>query len=649
MAKRIRHLEFYGYTDQNAYNGMCNPDLSLINEVNKEQDKVISDLSGQTIDKVDIDTFNVLSGKVDTYISAQTDINIAFDKAISANTERITALEEKDKEVISGINEVIGDVNSINSKLDELSAKTDSIDSALNEHIEEWSEFKGDVNVSLSSITDAIDTKLDKSDAEDTYAKKSDLDNYYTKNEIDDKCNEINDKLSGYATVELVKSIECLDKETADGYYASNESVNDLESKISELNEKYSEEISGINNDLQSLETKHDGDINSLKASNESLASRVSTNENDIEALKNTKADKSDLDYISGSVSSLNSEVQKKVDRTDFIDFKTTAENTINSLIENQFDESKFNTLSGTVDDLSSALNKEIEDRISGDSSIVSLINEENELIKNSISSLTDSLNAEITNRENADNAIIGNESDSYSDITVYGAKAYADHAVQNVLSNANLYTDNKISELSTYVDNQDSLLEQKITAKADKEYIDKLKNELQTDFNSKLETEKNLRENGDDDLSNALSSEIGYRISADTKIISSVTHTSNVVHAITDWDGDDRESYTDTGNGILDVLHREFHDLELHVGYISNETLEKKNMNEIAFGNYNVSNTSENPSGCTIFSIGNGVSNEERSNAIELRKNGDLYLWIEGEFMCINDLLSMLAHETYN
>ncbi len=84
-------------------------------------------------------------------------------------------------------------------------------------------------------------------------------------------------------------------------------------------------------------------------------------------------------------------------------------------------------------------------------------------------------------------------------------------------------------------------------------------------------------------------------------------------------------------------------------LGYKDNETLQRTNEHEVAFGEYNVSNTSDDPSGQTIFSVGIGTGENDRKNAIEVRKDGALYLWIEGDFMNVNNLLAQIAHETYD
>ena len=91
------------------------------------------------------------------------------------------------------------------------------------------------------------------------------------------------------------------------------------------------------------------------------------------------------------------------------------------------------------------------------------------------------------------------------------------------------------------------------------------------------------------------------------------------------------------------------FNALLRKLGYADNETLEKKHENEVAFGTYNASHTSEDASGNTIFSIGNGTSNANRSNALEVMEDGSVYMWIEGDYMNVNKLLGMLAHETYD
>lgn len=70
---------------------------------------------------------------------------------------------------------------------------------------------------------------------------------------------------------------------------------------------------------------------------------------------------------------------------------------------------------------------------------------------------------------------------------------------------------------------------------------------------------------------------------------------------------------------------------------------LETKNKGEAAFGNFNASNkyTNEGDEPDTLFSIGNGTEEVHR-NAFEVKSNGDIYIWLNGNRVKIQDLLSI-------
>lgn len=84
-------------------------------------------------------------------------------------------------------------------------------------------------------------------------------------------------------------------------------------------------------------------------------------------------------------------------------------------------------------------------------------------------------------------------------------------------------------------------------------------------------------------------------------------------------------------------------------LGYANNDTLQTTNEHEVAFGEWNVSNTDENPSGQTIFSIGIGTSEDNRKNALEVRKDGTIWATVEGEYLDITKILGQLTHEVYD
>lgn len=75
------------------------------------------------------------------------------------------------------------------------------------------------------------------------------------------------------------------------------------------------------------------------------------------------------------------------------------------------------------------------------------------------------------------------------------------------------------------------------------------------------------------------------------------------------------------------------------------------KNRSEHAMGEYNDSHKASNEfgnEGNTLFSIGNGTSESTRKNAFEVMQNGDIYIYVNGERVCLNDILTALVDQTY-
>ena len=84
-------------------------------------------------------------------------------------------------------------------------------------------------------------------------------------------------------------------------------------------------------------------------------------------------------------------------------------------------------------------------------------------------------------------------------------------------------------------------------------------------------------------------------------------------------------------------------------LGYKDNDTLQTTNEHEVAFGEWNVSNTSADASGQTVFSVGIGTSAHDRKNALEVRKDGSVWATVEGEYLDITKILGQLTHEVYD
>lgn len=647
MGKRIRHLEFYGYIDQNTYISLPNVDLSDIREVNREQDKEIQELSGATKDKADLNVVLELSGKVDTFIETQSAINDGLADAISSNTSRIEALENRDEEITEKINELVDDLNPIEDEIDELSNKIDEMDERLQQHIQQEDDFEREITERVDDIEQQLSTKLDKTEAELLYATKEWVQNrgYITEIDADTK----------YATKQALNTTNDHLNEVQTTLYRQ---YNELSSEMTSFKADTNVRIETLYGRVDTLEAKHDREIANINNTIASVERNVQRNKDDITTINTislpNKVDKVDFNDLRSDVNSLRGLLEGKVDKTTYdhdIDI-------INSKLENISDiyatKRQLNYVSGAVGTLDSRVTTEVQNSIDRDNVLdgkIASINTNIENIREAdvarderIGNLSSTLAEEIENRIQGDLNLLGSPSDVESDLTIYGNRKYADKVASQTLNAAKNYTDSKDGELRIYVNDEiKAPLLQEISGKADKEYVNSVKRELEVTIDDKVEAEKQRAMNEEALIKGRISSETDRAITQENRLISGLTHTSNIVAALTDWDGDDRRDYTDEGNGIIDVMHREVHDMKEAIANVS-EGNETKNEHEAAFGTYNKSNTGYDPAEMTVFSIGIGSSELDRKNAFEVRKNGDIYMWVNGEYKCINTLLSKVA-----
>ena len=604
MAKKkfIRHLEYYGFPDQNVYNGIPNVDLSDIYKTNREQDEEISKLSGETSSKADASLVLELSGKVDTFIEAQTNIDGEILESLSGMTSKV--------------NEIADVTNQIDSDLEEL-------ENDFQEHIIEFNEFKEHTN-------EKLDEKLDSTVADEIYAKKVDV---YTKEEADAKfitdLPDISDLVKKEELNAVINDLEDLSGQvqTLDDKYVTDEELNEVK------------EI--LESQIESAKTEFNADIENI---NESV-SAISESLNAFSGLAET-------------VSELEEKVDGKVNNEDFVREINSINNDILALNTSKASRAELLQVSGAVDSLASGLDAEIAARINGDELLgnridgiyedIESLSGDVQSVKDDMSSLESELEQEIFDRIEGDNKLVGDRDlDTAASDSIWGAKRYSELQRGAAVTEANLYTDNKFSTIETLVDNKLDKINTELSGKADKTYVDGLVEDsegetLNTVYEKYDPIIESLRTE-DENLETEIEWIKQHSPSADTKDI------YRRINIITTYSGDSADDYVDSGNGVLDVLHREFHALEDEIGIVTNPTLQKTNKYEVAFGTYNISNTSSNASGQTAFSIGIGTSEDDRKNAVEVRKDGTVYMWIEGEFMKVNDLLAMLAHETYN
>lgn len=187
-------------------------------------------------------------------------------------------------------------------------------------------------------------------------------------------------------------------------------------------------------------------------------------------------------------------------------------------------------------------------------------------------------------------------------------------------------------NELETLIDNETK------RAKGEEERIDNRVDVL----NDELDAEKSARESNDAALALRITTEVTDRTNANQSLNDKIE--AEIIRAKKAEDALDKKIENVT-SGSSDYRLDE---LIEKLGYKDNDTLVRSNTNEVAFGQYNVSNTSTNPSGQTVFSVGIGTSESDRKNAIEVRMDGSIFMWVEGEFINVNKVLGQIAHETY-
>lgn len=598
MAKKfIRHLEFYGFPDQNTYEsemgGGCNVDLSEIIKKNNEQDKEIKELSDEKASNKDLDC---LSNTVENMINLQSEINQGFADSISANTAQIEAITEKVNEIGDTLNDVVEDVQELNDKVDEI----DQTVGDLSGTVENISAQTSGITEAIEEISEELDEKLDKTEAEETYVKKEDV---YTKEEIDTK-------LEDYATKEWIEDAGFMTQEEADERYAKKETLDALSDRVNSAVTDLNTKIYTVSGDLATfssstnarmgvLETNFEtlrGEvnrkINEISGTVDSFDDRITQNAEDIDALEDEmarKANQSDLERLQNTVSNLSDLVDTKVGKPEFETYKSLVANQFNDMDDKKADKSAFTQAMDAIQDVNDRLDQEIADRIAGDEALQNQIDaldgemeqlsEEVEGYDDRITAVETGLTKEIADRKQADLDLIGHETDDKDDDTIWAAKNFAKNQKRQAVAEANAYTDGKVTEINSRIDQEHEWAEQNFSSAASKAYVESMVNDLEDE----LETEITNAVNEEADRATAAEEDLLRRIievlralGENDRLLDLLT---NRVNAITAWDGTDPDEYDNTGNGVLDVLHREFHEFEQTAGSIKEIRVEGDNL----------------------------------------------------------------------
>ena len=666
-SNKNRILEPYGYIEQVDYNmmGFCDVDLTPINEKNEEQDEEISNLSGLaqgaqnglTALEEDFTEFS------DNTLNALSEMTVS----INANAKNIRTLVTKHNQLSSKVSDMDESLSSLTDRVDTLS---ESISTKLSK--EEAAEVYArkdkveQLETDVNGLSASLNAKLSKEEAEKQYASK---DSVYTKEEVDEK---FSGDLLPYASKQWVEEQGYVKRTDADTLYASKDTEANAQEALGKANDVFTDfntfkgatdqSIGSLVGRVTSLEAKEEGDKNTLSSKINEVSEKTNTNTSDIAHLNTvmeTKADKSTTDEMASTLAEVKSALASKVEISAFNDYKTSVAADIDYVKTNYAKKSDLANTNANITSLNGKLDEEIANRISGDNTLTNTINND---IKPSIESLRmkdselqiaiknlgSDLANEITNREKGDADLLGLASDPSDRMTLYGVKTYATSTAQQALNDAKKYTDDakqnvttKVNDLNTKLDNT---LGSRVTQDELAAAVNNAKNSLQGDLTTEINRAKEA-ENALKNLNTTLEGNVNAAINATNK---QVATNSTILSVITSWKpsyvGD--TDYSDEGNGVLDVLHREFHNLKNFITI--SDTVEIKNDDEVALGVYNASHTGDNDALKTIFSVGSGTSDADRKNAFEVRRNGDIYMLVDGQNYKLNDLLAKLIDRLY-
>lgn len=666
-SNKNRILEPYGYIEQVDYNmmGFCDVDLTPINEKNEEQDEEINNLSG--LAQGAQNGLTALEGKFDEFSTRTVGALSTMKESINANANNIDTLMANHNQLsttVSNMNESLSNLTgTVNTLSEGISTKL-SKEEAAEEYArkDKVEQLKTDVDV----LSASLNTKLSQEEADDVYARK---DSVYTKKEVDDI---VSGELSPYASKQWVEEQGYVKQTDADTLYASKNTEVNAQNALDKANDVFTDfntfkgatnqSIDSLKVRVTNLETKEEGDKDLLSSKIDEVSEKTNTNTSDIANLKTameSKADKTTTDAMASTLEEVQSALDGKVDTSAFNEYKTSVAADIDYVKGNYATKSDLANTNKNIKSLEGKLDEEIANRISGDDALTNTINKD---IKPSIESLRmkdselqiaveklgSDLAKEITNRVNGDADLLGLELDPSDRMTLYGIKTYATSTAQQALNDAKKYTDDaaqnvttKVNDLNTKLDN---ILDSRVTDDELAAAVNDAKNSLKGDLANEIKRAQEA-ENALKNLNTTLEGNVNAAINTTNK---QVATNSTILSVITSWkpsyEGD--TSYSDEGNGVLDVLHREFHNLKNFVQV--SDTVEVKNEDEVALGVYNASHTGDNDSLKTIFSVGIGTSDADRKNAFEVRRNGDMYMLVDGQNYKLNDLLSKLIDRLY-
>lgn len=580
MAKDfVRHLEFYGFPDQNTFTSEGNVDLSDIRNKNDEQDEAIECISRR--EHASMRALHAVDMKHTRWNNGQ-DIGIGkLFKGLSAVKDFANDMSDTVSAMSNDIEVIGGNINTINDEIEDIFEIIggDTGSTSIKEQVEK-----------LSGDVEDLSDKVDEISA-----------NTYTKEEVDAL---ISGSSEGIATEEWVKEQGYFTQASGDSrYYTKDESdamklnlenqINTVDGKITQVksdlielsgttNAKFNvidRGLSALTNQFDDFRVRIDGRIDDIE---HEITSGITPSINNlkarVDAVEQTlpnKADKSDItalnteiDRLDGRIDNLsastNGKLDGKVDKTEFNTYTGTIESALNT-IEDDIDALSRDkadkvyidtTVKGWVNAekaRAEAAESDLGARIDADGTRMTNIESVNTRQDNDLDTLTHRIADEETNRATEDAKLLGKNTDTHDANTIWGAKKYAEEMKADAISTARTYTDSQI----TIIRNNDlaaerAYVDSSLSTKADKTYV----NAQDTQLDNKIDKNYNLLHQYTD---TAVGDEKTERQAADTAMDADIRALNTQV-------GDLNTKVNEISNvgltGELNIIHQALHDL---------------------------------------------------------------------------------------
>lgn len=584
-------LNYWAYRESNLLNpfsfGCCGNNKNNNHDTDDRQDKEIGDLNGKF-------------GQVETAITATIE-------SVNNNTNKIADLGEKVQHNTNDIDSIKEKINALagegklSDTISELSKKVDGFPDKY--YTKEDSDGKYAPLESVKTINDVIDgiynTIGDINQNVGTIGDLKDTVNKNSKSII----NLFTDKADKLALNDEMERAKAAEKVNADGIQAEttrattkeNELKTDIDNLSTTVNTKekgLSDRLDTLGNDMTSRFTDVDNKFQTHKEAldNEKLTRKeeddklkalIDTNSNDLHnvhdeltRLGNVKANKTDLDNalenvnrnLTGSTADLTNKISGN---TNNIDIQRQQLNALKSVVDGKLDKTDFNSYSSTTESSINALKRDKAD--------LSALTESND----AINTLRTTVNTKAS-KDSLDNTN-SRLTDVENSIPNYITKSAADAKFMTLLSGA---THDEVTTLDTKV----NALNDKLAAKVNVSDLDDklgpltslLRDKWQSNIKSKeLNVDDVIRDINKVDGSKANKEDVYTKSEVDAKLtqikndltreyddkireatekitkltkdIGYISELKNVETGIANYDN--------SGNGILDVLHKRMHE----------------------------------------------------------------------------------------